>query len=238
MTTADATQARRFADFALSIASCDDVRTSRDRVVRAVGEYLDVPWVAMTRHRPDSGVHYIATTGDVVRAVARAAGTTREGLGWQLYHDNAVIVSDDLLAETRWPRFSRVVTTTTPLRSALAVPMRIDEETVGALVCYADAPRRFDPQLIETARALADQAGLALCYVGSRVRAAGLTVALRTNREIGMAIGIVMDRLRLTEPQALNLLVKASQNSHVKLRDLAARVVETGQLPTVARPHD
>lgn len=235
MNTADVAQTRRFADFALSIASSGDVRGARDRVVRAAGEYVGLPWVAMTRHRETTGVHFIAANCDVVKTVARVAGTTREGPSWQIFRDKTVTVSEDLAADTRWPHFAKTVTAATPLRSALGVPMRIDEETVGALLFYADTPGRFDPNLVETARALADQAGLALCYVGTRERASGLTVALRTNREIGMAIGILMERLRVTETQALDLLVRSSQNRHIKVREVAARVVETGQIPPSGR---
>lgn len=222
------------ADFALSVADAQDVRTARVEVVRMAGEYVASPWVAMTRHRVAKGVRFIAGHGDVIPQVARVAGTTREGLCWQLYKDNTVVSCQDFTEDTRWPRFSSTLAAVTPLRSALAVPLRIDEDATGGLVFYADTPRHFDDDLVEKARVLADQAGLALRYVASRERASGLAVALRTNREIGMALGIVMDRLRVTEGRAFELLTLASQNSHVKLRDIAARLVETGQLPPAA----
>ena len=44
-----------------------------------------------------------------------------------------------------------------------------------------------------------------------------------------------MDRLRLTEDRAFAVLGAASQHSHIKLRELASRVVETGELPVTAR---
>lgn len=55
--------------------------------------------------------------------------------------------------------------------------------------------------------------------------------ALDSNRTIGTAIGIVMASYQLTARQAFQLLVTASQNTNNKLRDIAARVVDTGALP-------
>jgi CheY-like chemotaxis protein len=55
--------------------------------------------------------------------------------------------------------------------------------------------------------------------------------ALDTNRVIGTAVGIVMASYHLNAEQGFQLLVAASQNTNSKLRDIAARVVDTGFLP-------
>jgi DNA-binding response OmpR family regulator len=55
--------------------------------------------------------------------------------------------------------------------------------------------------------------------------------ALDSNRVIGTAVGIVMASYQLTAEQGFQLLVAASQNTNNKLRDIAARVVDTGALP-------
>jgi hypothetical protein len=54
---------------------------------------------------------------------------------------------------------------------------------------------------------------------------------LASNRVIGAAIGIMMQKYLLTNAQAFQLMVTASQHTNRKLRDLADRVVETGALP-------
>jgi AmiR/NasT family two-component response regulator len=58
-----------------------------------------------------------------------------------------------------------------------------------------------------------------------------LHIALTTSRHIGMAQGIIMARLAVSEEEAFQTLVQASQNSHRKLRDIAEDVIYTGQLP-------
>jgi len=55
--------------------------------------------------------------------------------------------------------------------------------------------------------------------------------ALQSNREIGMAIGVLMGRGGMTQDEAFALLRRASQHLHRKLREVAAEVVDTGQLP-------
>jgi AmiR/NasT family two-component response regulator len=59
-----------------------------------------------------------------------------------------------------------------------------------------------------------------------------LTVALESNREIGVAVGILMATHLLTAEQAFNRLRDVSQRRHRKLRDIAQHVVSTGELPS------
>jgi ANTAR domain len=59
-------------------------------------------------------------------------------------------------------------------------------------------------------------------------RSAQLERALASNRRIGIAVGILMTRLHLTDVQALELLRDASQRRNVKLRELAEDVIYTG----------
>jgi hypothetical protein len=64
----------------------------------------------------------------------------------------------------------------------------------------------------------------------AEAKAGHLEVALGTNRRIGIAVGILMCRLRVTEDRALAVLSKHSQDHNVKVRDLAEEVIYTGRL--------
>jgi len=66
--------------------------------------------------------------------------------------------------------------------------------------------------------------------VTAETKAANLEVALATNRRIGIAVGILMCRLGVTEDQAFAVLSKHSQDRNVKVRDLAEEVIYTGSL--------
>ena len=61
-------------------------------------------------------------------------------------------------------------------------------------------------------------------------RANNLMKALQSNREIGVAMGILMQQHRFTRDEAFDVLRVASQNSNRRLAELAGEVVDTGVL--------
>ncbi|SDZ10779.1 ANTAR domain-containing protein [Geodermatophilus africanus] len=75
--------------------------------------------------------------------------------------------------------------------------------------------------------ALAD---LRVRVLTAEIKAANLEVALATNRRIGIAVGILMCRLGVTEDRAMAVLSKHSQDHNVKVRTMAEEVIYTGSL--------
>lgn len=61
---------------------------------------------------------------------------------------------------------------------------------------------------------------------------ANLETALSSNRDIGTAIGILMNAHLVTQEQAFSMLRTASQHGHRKLREIANEVIFTGSIPT------
>ena len=61
-------------------------------------------------------------------------------------------------------------------------------------------------------------------------RVDNLERALLTNRRIGMTIGIVLERMRVTEEQAFDVLRRESMRQNVRLAQVAEQVVYTGTL--------
>jgi hypothetical protein len=53
-----------------------------------------------------------------------------------------------------------------------------------------------------------------------------LETALRTRTVIGEAVGVVMERYVITHDRAFQFLVRLSQNTNVKLHDIATDMVE------------
>jgi AmiR/NasT family two-component response regulator len=95
---------------------------------------------------------------------------------------------------------------------------------------YATSPNAFDDLAETTALVLSTHAALALAGAIRRERIDNLERALQTNREIGVAIGILMTRHLGTQQQAFDLLRVASQRTHRKISDLAQDVIDTGDL--------
>ncbi len=73
----------------------------------------------------------------------------------------------------------------------------------------------------------------ALAYDAARKRS-GLARSIATRHLIGQAQGILMERHKITSDRAFALLVRASQDRNVKLRDIAEQLVHSGSLPQQA----
>ncbi|HLY34157.1 MAG TPA: ANTAR domain-containing protein, partial [Jatrophihabitantaceae bacterium] len=134
---------------------------------------------------------------------------------------------DDLRDDERWPEFATKASEL-GIRSVLAVPLMTTKGILGALNLYAHAPAAFDNDAETIASVFATHAAIALFHVELE---ANLRMGLSTREEIGRAVGILMERHRVSAARAFDMLVVASQRSHRKLRYIALWVNETGEDP-------
>ncbi|WP_367123400.1 GAF and ANTAR domain-containing protein [Streptomyces phytohabitans] len=102
-----------------------------------------------------------------------------------------------------------------------------DDEEPGALNLYARAPGAFDDDGELAGWLLASHSAVALS--GARTHAQ-LEHAVATRHTIGEAMGILVGSRVLTEEQAFDVLRRHSQENNVKLRDVARRLCEHGEL--------
>ena len=139
-----------------------------------------------------------------------------------------VVRIDDLAGYDRWPRFSRQATAL-GLRSCLALPLLTDDGPAGALSLYSRRPGGFGPA--ETARAekFARHSSGALTLALRIASCHDLNDQLRSSMAsravIDQALGVIMATERCPQDKAFSVLKTVSQNTNVKLRDLAATIV-------------
>jgi GAF domain-containing protein len=138
---------------------------------------------------------------------------------------------DDLAGEQRWAAFCRRAVEEIGVRSMLSFRLCMHGGTAGVLNLYGRHPAVFDEYSQAVGGLLAAHAAIALSAVREQERADHLEDALRSSREIGMAIGVLMGRDTMTRETAFGLLRQTSQHLNRKLREIAAEVVDTGQLP-------
>jgi GAF domain-containing protein len=149
----------------------------------------------------------------------------------------------DTAATRLWPRFCGQAAAT-GIRSCYAVPLINDRAPVGALVLYARRPGAFGPQ--ETARAekFARHASGALALALRMASCADQNDQLRSSimsrAVIDQALGVIMATERCPQDKAFALLRSVSQNTNVKIRDLAATIVTrvSGEPPRPAAPFE
>jgi hypothetical protein len=126
---------------------------------------------------------------------------------------------DDPPEGVSWDQVRRRALLVVGIEGALQQPVR--------LVWYATGPGTLSPY-IDVAEAFARYASLAL---GAAMERDNLNRAVAARHRVGLAQGILMTRRQLTADQAFTLLKRESQNTHVKLRTIAQRVIQTGDLP-------
>jgi ANTAR domain len=126
---------------------------------------------------------------------------------------------DDPPEGVSWDQVRRRALLVVGIEGALRQPVR--------LVWYATGPGTLSPY-IDVAEAFARYASLAL---GAAMERDNLNRAVAARHRVGLAQGILMTRRQLTADQAFTLLKRESQNTHVKLRTIAQRVIQTGDLP-------
>ena len=137
----------------------------------------------------------------------------------------------------RHGRFSTVASTgdageETRVNSALSYRLNVLDApgTTATLNIYSEQWDAFDEASVSTGRMLATHCSWLVSAMLARDRADNLARALQSNREIGVAMGILMQRHRLTREQAIHALRVASQETNRKLADIATEVADTGIL--------
>ncbi|MFN2594625.1 MAG: GAF and ANTAR domain-containing protein [Actinomycetota bacterium] len=135
---------------------------------------------------------------------------------------------DSITEDSRWPEF-RERASAEGLRSSASFPLRMNG-SVGALNVYSRTENAFDEPARRIGEIFARQASIALnnahIYDAAQLLGEQLNEAVKTRDLIGQAKGILMEREGISDAQAFDMLRMSSQNTNVKLRDIAKRVVE------------
>lgn len=141
-----------------------------------------------------------------------------------------VVVVPDLADDGRWPEVADRLTDL-GVRSLLCMRLQTAEDgPLGVLSLVARRPggaTAADVPAVERVRLMVS---VALSALRTREQVGQLEQAVRSNRDIGVAMGIVMAHRLVTRDEAFELLRRASQLQHRKLVDVADDVIRTGVL--------
>jgi ANTAR domain/GAF domain len=196
----------------------------------AVDRVPGAEWASITQGRNGS-FRTLAATDPRAEALDKIQYDLDAGPCVDAVLEKAMFATGDLADDTRWPGFARRATETSPVRSVLAFRLFLeDADAIAGLNLYATKPDAFGETSALIGTLLATHGALAVAAAGAKEIAAGLRVALDSNRDIGVAMGIVMVTYKVTRNQAFDLLRVASQHANRKLRDVATQVVDTGTL--------
>jgi GAF domain-containing protein len=153
-----------------------------------------------------------------------------EGPCLDAVHDHALVESDDVALDDRWPRWAPAVADELGVRSMLCVQLYTSENAHGALNMYSTKPYAFGSDAHHLAATFAAVAAAAISAARTEEQ---LQSAVQTRTLIGQAQGIIMERYSLTAGRAFAVMSRVSQDSNIKLVDIARQIVETRRIPGV-----
>ena len=180
----------------------------------------------------------VVKTADFVREIDDIQYGIGQGPCIVAAAEGRTVRSGSLGGDPRWPRFGPRAGRL-GVHSVLSLPLLTPDGVIGAMNVYAHQHNAFDERAELLGESFAGPAAIAVLNAQilsqSRRLAAQLQQALLTRPVIDQAIGILRSRSGDTAEQAFDALRRLSQQQHVKLADVAGRLVEEAAAGARAR---
>ncbi|MCW2528031.1 MAG: hypothetical protein JWM76_2891 [Pseudonocardiales bacterium] len=226
MNNAQITTSLDLARLAVSFAGQASLDSTRASIVSGTQAALNCAGASMWRRADRHDLRNTATTDPSLALLETTGGF--EKLIWDVITTSRPAVSDDGHTDRNPPDFPGRTLSQTMMVSAAAFAVDIAGRDTEVLVAYSDTVGYFTSAVMELAQIIAMHASVALSKATMIAQIENLEIALRSNRRIGMAIGILMLERKVTEQQGFDLLRISSQRQNRKLHEVADELVRTG----------
>lgn len=166
---------------------------------------------------------------------------TDEGPCLDCFHTGAPVTCTDLAeADSRWPRFATRAAQE-GVASVHALPLRLRDETIGALNLFCTRPGPLPDTDLRLGQALADVATIGILNERAvrrgEVLAEQLQGALNSRIILEQAKGVLAALAHIDPAEAFALLRRHARQHNLRLTDLARAVVNGGpELDAVLHP--
>jgi hypothetical protein len=215
--------AEAMSEVAASLQAPMDLDGTLELITRSAAETIPGIVEASISITTTSGeIQTLAPTGPLVLRADALQYELGEGPCLHAALEQPVVVVEDLAHDERWPDFG-------PKAAALGFGSQVAFQfqapapnTRGALNLYAGEPHAIDHDSVQVGSMYAAQIAVAL---GWARQDRTMTEALATRNLIGQAVGILMERYKLDSERAFAFLVRLSQTSNTKLRQIAETLV-------------
>jgi GAF domain-containing protein len=198
-----------------------------------VGEFLDLPGVGISVADETGSLRFAAARNDTTITLERSQEELQHGPCADAYRSGAIVMSNDLRTEQRWPELTRLALDL-GMGAVAGIPMGLDDARLGALNLYADTPRDWSADDLEAARVFADMATSYLLNASERERAeraqAQLQQALDSRVTIEQAKGILAGHYGISLDAAFDRLRHHARSHNANIRAVADAVVTLGLL--------
>ncbi|MGY1706595.1 GAF and ANTAR domain-containing protein [Geodermatophilus sp. SYSU D00697] len=174
----------------------------------------------------------VAATDEVAEDLDEVQYRSRSGPCLAAGVTGRVVGVPDVRTDRRWPELAGAAAARS-CRGVLSVPAPGRTPVAGSLNLYLPdgSDRGRDQALARFCVLAAVPLWNRYCHDSAVRHAENLETALATRAVIDQAKGIVMERFRLPADQAFDVLVRISNDTNTKLREVATRVTHTGEIP-------
>jgi hypothetical protein len=168
----------------------------------------------------DGRITILAPTDPVVEKVVELQQEFREGPSFEPVSEHGMVIAESLPDDQRWPSDGPAAGQV-GIQAQLSVDLHRPDKRRASLDLYSRERWVFTSAL-EDAELFASHASIVLGYAHATDH---FESALSSRKTIGLALGILMERYDLDEDRAFSFLVRVSQDSNIKLREVAADIV-------------
>jgi hypothetical protein len=211
-----------------------DVQDFLDELARFSAESMSGPrgpiycGITLLRHRSAATV---ASSSEHAQAVDEIQYQFGDGPCLRSCREGVLVHVPDFELDSEFPDYNDTVLKN-GIRSVLAVPFELPGDDARAgLNLYSEKPNVFDASAVESAVSYVRQASkglrLAVLLAQRTDNAANLKKAMESRTMIDTAVGIIIAQNRCSQEEAIKLIKSASSNRNLKLRDVAAAIVES-----------
>lgn len=230
-----------FVTLADTLATDYDVSEFLRVLLERCGQLLDITTGGVMLESPNGELQLAVALSGEMEALEQAEIDNRQGPCHEAYRTGVHVVVDDLRAEgprDRWPTVTQQMDDM-GLVGAYAFPLRLRDDTIGALNLYRDTPGEFREEDIRLAQAFADVAAIGILQqrlvIDAQHRTAQLQRALDSRILLEQAKGIVCAERNMTMHDAFELLRSYARKHNRSLREVASAVVENGSASVLLR---
>ncbi|MQA11473.1 MAG: ANTAR domain-containing protein [Pseudonocardiaceae bacterium] len=197
---------------------------------------IDAAGLLLTDQRGD--LHVVASSAEPAMTVEMFELEADEGPCLECFRTRSAVTAPTLReAAERWPRFTTRAEHA-GFQSMYALPLRLRNETIGALNFFGTEPGPLPSSDLRLGQALADVATIGVLQERAirqrTMLAEQLQSALNSRVIIEQAKGVLAERGNLDMTAAFNLLRSHARSTNQRLSDLAQgivnRVISTGEL--------
>ncbi|WP_199253624.1 GAF and ANTAR domain-containing protein [Mycolicibacterium mengxianglii] len=214
--------ARLLGDFAIELEDKSDAESTLREIVQSSIEVVPGTCWAGISYIEGTQIEVRAPTDQLVAELDKLQSELDEGPCLSALREQHTVRIDNMAADERWPRFSEAAVER-GANSLLSFCLFIRRGTLGALNLYGAKAGVFDDESIFAGEVLAQHASVAMAGDAAEAQ---FQRAIDSRDVIGQAKGLLMQRNGVDGLHAFRMLTKASQETNVKLVEVARWLVQ------------